>query len=46
MKKFLLTLATVFAAFGAFAAEYPVVTSVEELALIPIVLWCYLKTSK
>lgn len=32
MKKFLLTLATVFAAFGAFAAEYPVVTSVEELA--------------
>ena len=32
MKKILLTLATVFAAFGAFAAEYPVVTSVEELA--------------
>lgn len=32
MRKILLTLATVFAAFGAFAAEYPVVTSVEELA--------------
>lgn len=35
MKKFLLTLFAAFVAFGAFAEEYPVVTSVEELKQQP-----------
>lgn len=35
MKKFLLTLVAAFAAFGAFAQDYPVVTSVDELKAQP-----------